>query len=92
MSDKYGVLQDKYCYPSTDVLVNLLYLEDPVLLSDAKAEFTTLRYQTYISSIRSIEAFTFSHVHDLYWSCLSTSDAAGTSLMLSLPLALRQYP
>lgn len=67
MPDKYGVLQDKYCYPGTDVLVNLLHIQDPDVLAEAEAEFTAVRFQTYQSTIRPIKDFTLEHLQFLHF-------------------------
>lgn len=40
--DKYGVGQDSYCYPDSDVLKNLLDIEDDEALSEAEREITAL--------------------------------------------------
>ena len=40
MRDKYGVAHDKYCYPNSDVLKNLLDIQDSSTLDEAEAEFT----------------------------------------------------
>ena len=66
MPDKYGVLQDKYCYPGTDILTNLLNIRDADLLAEAEAEITAVRYQTYISSVRPLTDFTFEHLQFLH--------------------------
>jgi cell filamentation protein len=67
MPDKYGVLQDKYCYPGTDVLVNLLHIKDPDVLAEAEAEFTAVRFQTYQSTIRPLQDFTLQHLQFLHF-------------------------
>jgi len=66
MPDKYGVLHDKYCYPDTDVLINLLNIHDADLLAEAEAEITAVRYQTYLSSVRPLADFTFEHLQFLH--------------------------
>lgn len=66
MPDKYGVAQDKYCYPGTDILVNLLNIHEADLLVEAEAEFTAVRYQTYLSSVRPLTDFTFEHLQFLH--------------------------
>jgi fido (protein-threonine AMPylation protein) len=43
MRDKYGVEYDSYCYPSSDVLFNLLNIGDAGELAEAEAEFTAER-------------------------------------------------
>jgi cell filamentation protein len=47
MRDKYGVAHDKYCYPNSDVLINLSDIRDSNLLDEAEVEFTAERYRTY---------------------------------------------
>ncbi len=42
MSDKYGVGQDPYCYPGTEVLRNRLNIHDEALLSEAERELYEL--------------------------------------------------
>jgi cell filamentation protein len=66
MPDKYGVLQDKYCYPNTDVLINLLHIYDSDLLAEAETEFTAVRYRSYRSTNLFLENFTFEHLKFLH--------------------------
>lgn len=66
MRDKYGVTQDKYCYPDSDVLVNLLNIRDANKLADAEAEFTAHRYITYQSSIQALSDFSLDHLKHLH--------------------------
>lgn len=66
MRDKYGVTQDKYCYPDSDVLVNLLNIRDANKLADAEAEFTAHRYITYQSSIQTLSDFSLDHLKHLH--------------------------
>lgn len=66
MRDKYGVTQDKYCYPDSDVLVNLLNIRDANELADAEAEFTAHRYITYQSSIQALSDFSLDHLKHLH--------------------------
>lgn len=47
MRDKYDAAHDKYCYPDSDVLINLLDIRDPGELAEAEAEFSAERYRTY---------------------------------------------
>ena len=47
MRDKYGEEHDSYCYPSSDVFINLLNIREPDELFEAEAEFTAERYRTY---------------------------------------------
>ncbi len=51
MRDKYSTEEDKYCYPGTDVLVNLLNIKDADKLSEAEIDFTLARYRSYESNI-----------------------------------------
>ena len=79
MRDKYGVTQDKYCYPGTDVLINLLDIRDAELLADAEAEFTAHRYITYESSILNLSDCSFSHLKSLHYHLFQDLyDWAGT--------------
>lgn len=66
MRDKYGVASDRYCYPNSEVLINLLNIRDPDDLAQAEAEFTAERYRTYQSSTRSLTDFTFEHLKNLH--------------------------
>jgi cell filamentation protein len=43
MRDKYGEEHDSYCYPSSDVFINLLNIREPDELFEAEAEFTAER-------------------------------------------------
>ena len=66
MRDKYGVGQDPYCYPDTDVLVNKLNIRNEETLAAAEIEFTTLRYKSYTSTILDIQEFTLEHLQRLH--------------------------
>lgn len=66
MRDKYGVTQDKYCYPNSDVLINLLNIRDGHLLSDAEAEFTAERYRTYQPLKLALTDFNLAHLQFLH--------------------------
>lgn len=66
MRNKYGVTQDKYCYPDSDVLVNLLNIRDAGKLAEAETEFSAHRYITYQSSIRTLTDFSFDHLKHLH--------------------------
>lgn len=66
MRDKYGVEHDSYCYPDSDVLVNLLNITDPLELAEAEAEFTAERYRTYESRQLSPADFSFEHLQHLH--------------------------
>jgi len=67
MLDKYGVTQDRYCYPDSDVLINLLDIRDAAVLAEAEAEFTAVRFRTYKSSRISIADFTLEHLKQLHY-------------------------
>ncbi|WP_201800028.1 hypothetical protein [Andreprevotia sp. IGB-42] len=45
MNDKYGVGQDVYCYPDSDVLQNRLGIRDAVTLEQAEREISALASQ-----------------------------------------------
>lgn len=66
MRDKYGVAHDSYCYPGSDVLVNLLNIRDPDELAEAEAEFTAERYRTYEALQLSPTDFSFEHLQHLH--------------------------
>lgn len=66
MRDKYGVAQDKYCYPDSDVLINLLDIQDAGLLAEAEAEFTAERYRTYQASHLALIDFNLAHLQQLH--------------------------
>jgi cell filamentation protein len=66
MRDKYGVTHDKYCYPNSDVLINLLDIRDSNLLDEAEAEFTAERYRTYEPSQPTLSDFSFEHLKQLH--------------------------
>lgn len=40
--DKYGIGQDSYCYPNSDILINSLNIHDEILLEDAEREISSL--------------------------------------------------
>lgn len=66
MRDKYGAAHDKYCYPDSDVLINLLDIRDPGELAEAEAEFSAERYRTYDPSQLSLSDFSFAHLQQLH--------------------------
>ncbi len=66
MRDKYGVNQDPYCYPGTDVLINLLDIQNQEELSEAEAAFSAERYRTYRAQELSLENFNFEHLQQLH--------------------------
>ncbi|WP_233080035.1 hypothetical protein [Rheinheimera soli] len=57
MRDKYGVEHDSYCYPGSDVLINLLNIKNSQELAEAETEFTAERYRTYESRQLSPQDF-----------------------------------
>ncbi|MCH1924039.1 Fic family protein [Shewanella sp. C32] len=65
--DKYGVAQDKYCYPNSGVLINLLHIHRADELAAAEAAFSAERYRTYNAPILTIEDFTFHHLCELHY-------------------------
>lgn len=66
MRDKYGVAHDTYCYPNSEVLINLLDILDLDTLNKAETEFTAERYRNYKSSAPSLSDFTFAHLKRLH--------------------------
>ena len=67
MRDKYGVSQDSYCYPGSDVLINKLNITNHDELSEAELEFTAFRYSEYSSNITSLSEFNLNHFKNLHW-------------------------
>lgn len=67
MRDKYGVEHDSYCYPSSDVLINLLNIRDADELAEAEAEFTAERYRTYEAKQLPLTDFSFEHLQQLHY-------------------------
>lgn len=66
MRDKYGVAHDKYCYPDSNVLINLLDIRDSELLDEAESAFTAERYRTYAPSQQLISDFSLEHLKHLH--------------------------
>ena len=66
MRDKYGVEHDSYCYPGSNVLVNLLNIRDADELAEAETEFTAERYRTYEAQQLSLADFSFEHLQHLH--------------------------
>ena len=66
MRDKYGVAQDKYCYPASDVLINLLDIRESDILDQAEAEFTAERFRTYDSPEQPLSKFSLEHLKHLH--------------------------
>jgi cell filamentation protein len=66
MRDKYGVAHDKYCYPNSDVLINLLDIRESALLDEAETEFTAERYRTYEPSQQALSDFSYEHLKYLH--------------------------
>ncbi|EPE2648936.1 Fic family protein [Vibrio furnissii] len=66
MRDKYGVNQDPYCYPGSDVLINLLNLRDADALAEAESQFVHFRYMGYVCEINALEDFTLEHFLHLH--------------------------
>ncbi|HEM8293742.1 Fic/DOC family protein [Providencia vermicola] len=67
MRDKYGVGEDAYCYSGTDVLINLLNIQDINLLEEAEVAFTMERYLSYQSNLSTLTQFDFSHLKFLHF-------------------------
>ncbi|MCI2285459.1 Fic family protein [Colwellia sp. MSW7] len=67
MRDKYGVIQDNYCYLNSDVLVNKLNIKEHDNLAEAELAFTAVRYIEYSSTITSINQFNLSHLQQLHF-------------------------
>lgn len=59
-------MQDKYCYPGSDILINLLDIQDAVLLAQAEADFTAERYRTYQATHLELNDFNLAHLKQLH--------------------------
>ena len=70
--DKYGVGQDAYCYPDSDVLINRLNIEAAEPLADAEREITVLAAEGIefepppydLSTLQSIHRRLFDDIYD----------------------------
>jgi|GEM_PF-1430296 len=67
MRDKHGVAHDKYCYPNSDVLINVLDIRNSNLLDEAKAEFIAERYRIYEPPQPTLSDFSFKHLQQLHF-------------------------
>jgi cell filamentation protein len=67
MRDKYGVIQDSYCYPESDVLINTLNIINHDELAEAELAFTAFRYSEYSSSITFLSEFDLNHFKNLHF-------------------------
>jgi cell filamentation protein len=71
MRDKYGVEQDRYCYPDSSVLINLLNIEDASTLEAAELELTQFRISELVPDFDTFSLDTLRRIHgflfqDLY--------------------------
>ncbi|CAM4350307.1 Fic/DOC family protein [Pseudoalteromonas ostreae] len=67
MRDKYGVSNDSYCYPNSDILKNKLNITKATDLGEAELAFTATRYKEYSSKITTIKDFSLNHLKHLHW-------------------------
>lgn len=65
MVDKYGVGQDPYCYPGSDVLRNLLHIDDEERLQKAERELSEIA----VSKLRLLPQPNVASV--IHWMCRS---------------------
>lgn len=65
MVDKYGVGQDPYCYPDSDVLRNLLNIDDEERLQKAERELSEIA----VSTLRLLLLPNVASV--IHWMCRS---------------------
>lgn len=63
MTDKYGVGQDPYCYPSSFILKNLFNLQSSAELESAEVELTSYRLSTFKPDFDNL---TFSYLCDIH--------------------------
>lgn len=73
MVNKYGVLQDVYCYRNSNVLINLLGITDIDALNAAEVEFTQFRLSQMeqpvftdlsLSTLKNIHFYLFQDIYD----------------------------
>ncbi len=67
MRDKYGAAQDHYCYPRSNILINLLDIRDSEKLDEAEVAFSEHQYIEYTSLISGLEDFDIDHFRHLHW-------------------------
>lgn len=62
--DKYNVQNDRYCYPSSSVLVNKLGITDEAAFEEAERDITGLAIDSvhYIEPPYSLETFQYLHI------------------------------
>ena len=63
MPDKYGVIQDHYCYPDSAVLINKLGITDQSALDIAELEFTQYRVEQYEPDFEDFSWASLLHIH-----------------------------
>lgn len=61
--DKYGVGQDRYCYPDSEVLKNRLNIEDDDALSEAEREITELAAEDIEFELPPYDLATLQRIH-----------------------------
>lgn len=61
--DKYGVGQDSYCYPDSEVLKNCLNIEDEDALSDAERDITGLAAEEIEFELPPYDLATLQRIH-----------------------------
>ncbi|MDG2394397.1 MAG: hypothetical protein P8M49_12840 [Thalassotalea sp.] len=64
MVDKYGVNDDPYCYPGTDVLINQFEISSNDILESVESELTAIRLAQYHDSqqVLNFSAFNY-HIY-----------------------------
>ena len=68
MVDKYGVGQDPYCYPGSDVLRNLLNIQDEEQLQKAERELSEIAVSKFRLLPPPFDLNLFQHIHKSLFS------------------------
>ena len=72
MPDKYGVIQDHYCYPNSSVLINKLGLTDQSALDMAELDFTQCRVEQYEPDFEDFSWASLLRIHFLLFQDIYT--------------------
>ncbi|PVY76858.1 cell filamentation protein [Tamilnaduibacter salinus] len=83
--DKYGVEQDAYCYPNSDVLKNRLSIKDAAELTDAERDITAAAAEEIefepppysLATLRRVHRLLFRDIYDWAGECRSVDIAKG---------------
>ena len=71
--DKYGTGDDPYCYPGSNVLQNLLNIEDDDELAEAEAELTELAVEEWVAANIAGVSCDYEPITALFDRCIGAS-------------------